>query len=368
MDEVDVTIIGSGLIGLAVASELSSEYESVIVLEKNDTFGLEISSRNSEVIHAGIYYPPGSLKARMCVRGAELLYNYCREHSIPHSKIGKLIVASDRQSELDRLQFFFENALENGVKGLSIIEKPDISKMEPSVLAAAAIYSPCTGIVDSHSLMKHLYHKASSSGVMFSFRSEVVLVSREKEGYLVGIKEEDYRFVSRVIINSAGLYSDMIADLAGIDIDNAGYRLEYCKGTYFSYEKKSPVSMLIYPLPGESLSGLGIHATLDLAGQLRFGPDSERVGTLDYKVESGKQGVFFEAASRYIKDLDREAFVPDMTGIRPGLRGEGFHDFIIQDESEKGLPGLINLIGIESPGLTAALEIARHIRSLLKEV
>lgn len=366
MEEVAVTIIGAGVIGLAIAAEIAGDYESIVLLERHETFGQETSSRNSEVIHAGIYYPKDSLKALTCVEGAELLYRYCNEHSVPHVHVGKLIVASE-QSELARLDSLFHNGMENGVEELSIIDQNDISRIEPSVTALAAIHSPRTGIFDSHSFMKNLYNKALSSGVIFSFNSRVDVISPEKKGYVMGIGNEDYRFFSRIVINAAGLSSDRIAALAGIDLDRAGYRLEYIKGSYFAYSKKSPVSRLVYPLPGKDRGGLGIHATIDTGGRLRFGPDAERIASINYTVESGKRELFFENASRYLKGLDREAFIPDMAGIRPAMRGEGFHDFIIRHETEKGLSNFINLIGIESPGLTASLSIARRVKTLLQE-
>ncbi len=363
MDEVEITIIGAGVVGLAIAAELSKKYDNIVLLEKHNSFGQETSCRTSEVLHAGIYYTPGSLKARLCVEGVDLLYGYCKEHSIPFARLGKLIVTTEK-SEFSQLKEFFSKGKINGVNGLTIIEKNEISKREPNVTALAAIYSPNTGIIDSHSLMKHLYNVASSSGVIFSFNSEVNLISREKNGYIIGIDNENYTFFSRVIINSAGLSSDYIAGLVGIDIDSAGYRLRYCKGSYFSYAKTSPVGMLVYPLPNKDLSGLGVHATLDLAGRLRFGPDTEYVDSLDYMVDSTKRDYFYKGASKFIKNLDRESFFPDMAGIRPRVRGEGVKDFIIKNEIESGLEGFINLIGIESPGLTAALSIARHVRGL----
>jgi L-2-hydroxyglutarate oxidase LhgO len=215
--------------------------------------------------------------------------------------------------------------------------------------------------------MKSLYNKALSSGVLFSFNSEVDLIARENKGYVVGIKNEDYRFFSKIVINSAGLSSDRVADLAGIDADKAGYRLQYIKGSYFAYARKSPVSMLVYPLPSKERHGLGIHATIDTGSRLRFGPDSECVDSIDYTVDSRKGNVFFENVSRYMNGLDRDAFVPDMAGIRPAIKGEGFHDFIIRHETERGLAGLVNIIGIESPGLTASLSLAKRVRNVLKE-
>ncbi|HWR57250.1 MAG TPA: NAD(P)/FAD-dependent oxidoreductase [Thermodesulfovibrionales bacterium] len=363
MDRIEITIIGAGVIGLAIAAELSSECDSIVVLERHEGFGKETSSRNSEVIHSGIYYPHGSLKAELCVRGAELLYEYCKKNSVPYARLGKLIVAT-QESELGDLRELFERGQRNGVSGLRLISGEEAARIEPAVSAISAIYSPNTGIVDAHALMKSLYNSAAGAGTVFSFNSEVDSIECSQDGYIISIKNEDYRFHSRIVINSAGLSADLIAGLAGIDVDSAGYRQRYCKGSYFSYHRKSPVGMLVYPLPHKDLSGLGVHATLDLGHRLRFGPDTEYVNTIDYAVDPGRRDAFYESASKYIKGLDREAFVSDMSGIRPKLRDERRGDFVIRHESDRGLKGLINLIGIESPGLTASLSIARHVSKL----
>lgn len=368
MDEVKITIIGAGVVGLAIAAELSQKYDDIVVLEKHEKFGQETSSRNSEVIHSGIYYPPNSLKAKLCVDGAELLYEYCEKHSIPHSRLGKLIVASN-ESEATDLQELYDTGIQNGVKGLTLIEKDEINRMEPHVNAIAALYSPNTGIIDSHSLMSHLYRFANASGVLFSFNTEVNFIERRKNGYVIGIKNDSYNFVSSVVINSAGLSADHIAAIAGIDIDKAYYKLSYCKGSYFSYSRKSPVKMLVYPVPGKDLSGLGIHAALDLSGRLRFGPDAEYVDAIDYKVNAGKRDIFYESAKKNIKELDKEALNPDMAGIRPKIKGEGIKDFVIKHEIDRGMEGFIDLIGIESPGLTASLSMAKYVKNIVdKEI
>lgn len=363
MDEVEVAIIGAGAVGLAIAAELSKKY-NLVVLERHGGFGQETSSRNSEVIHSGIYYLPGSLKARLSVEGLRLLYDLCRKHSIPHKKTGKLIVATD-DSEVKGLEGLVENGLKNGVSGLRIIGGKEIASLEPAVTALAAIHSPETGIIDAHSLMKHLFCSAEAGGAVFSFTSEADFISPEKGGYVIGIKGEDYRFFSKWVVNSAGLSSDTIASLPGIDVEAAGYGLSYFKGSYFSYQRKSPVGMLIYPLPEKDLSGLGVHATVDISGRLRFGPDSEPVKTIDYGVDPSKRDAFFERASKFIKGLRKEAFIPDMAGVRP--RPKGTRDFIIRHEAERGLEGFINLIGIESPGLTACLSIGAYVRGLMEE-
>lgn len=369
MDRVNITIVGAGIIGLAIAKELSKRYTDIIVLEKHPKFGQETSSRNSEVIHSGIYYPPGSLKASLCVEGAKLLYEYCNRHSIPHSRLGKFIVATENE-ELYKIEELYDNGISNGVEGLSIIDGKDVTKIEPYLHALSALYSANTGIIDSHSLMEKLYRNAISSNVLFSFNSEANYIEKIKAGYLIGIRGDDYKFLSKVVINSAGLHADQIAQLAGIDIDSAGYRLKYCKGSYFYYAKPSPIKKLVYPVPHENLVGLGIHATLDLAGRLRFGPDVEYVESVNYRVDDKKLEDFYISASKMIKGLDKSAFLPDMAGIRPKLHGlnERGKDFIIKEESNKGLEGFINLIGIESPGLTASLAIAKMVKKIVDEV
>jgi len=367
MEEVNITIIGAGVVGLAIAAELSKKYDEIVVLEKHDKFGKETSSRNSEVIHSGIYYPQGSLKAKLCVEGAVLLYAYCEEHSIPHSRLGKLIVATD-ENEKRHLVELYNTGIQNGTQSLAFFNRNEITRAEPNVNAIAALFSPNTGIVDSHALMKSFYNTATASGVLFSFDSEVNFIKKNKNGYLIGIKNDDYKFVSKVVINSAGLYSDHIAELAGIDIDSVGYRLRYCKGSYFSYAKKSPIKMLVYPVPHKDLAGLGTHATLDLGGRLRFGPDAEFIDTLNYKVDINKRDIFYEGASKIINGLEKQAFIPDMAGIRPKIKGDGVKDFVIKHEDDKGLKGLINLIGIESPGLTASLAIAKEAKDIVDSV
>ena len=369
MEEVDITIIGAGVIGLAIAAELSEKYKNIVVLERHNSFGQETSSRNSEVIHAGIYYPYGSLKARLCVEGAEYLYEICDEYSIPHRKTGKLIVAID-QSELMPLEDLFKRGNTNGVKDLALLEKSNVNKIEPNTNAIAAIYSPNTGIIDSHSLMKHFFNMAEGKGVLFAFRSEVGSLDKVKDGFIIGIKQENYKFRSKIVVNCAGLSADYIAGLAGIDVDKSGYRIKPCKGSYFAYTKPSPVKTLIYPVPHKELIGLGVHATLDLGGRLRFGPDAEYVEFIDYRVDINKRDVFYEGALKIILGLEKNAFIPDMAGIRSKLQGpgEGTKDFVITSEIEKGLPGLINLIGIESPGLTASPAIAKIIRDIISEI
>lgn len=368
MEEVNVTIIGSGVIGLAIASEIAADYNRIVVLEKNDSFGQEISSRNSEVIHSGIYYPTGSLKASLCVEGAGKIYEICKRFNIPHQRIGKLIVASE-ENEIADLEELFERGKRNLVRGLTFLEANDIAKLEPNIKAVKAIYSPNTGIVDSHSLMKYFYDSAKDRGVIFAFQSEVTKIEKAKEGFVIGINKEEFCFKTNILINCAGLFCDWVAQLSGVNINESKYKIKFCKGSYFSYQMPSLVNMLVYPVPHNELIGLGVHATLNLAGRLRFGPDVEYVESIDYKVDENKKKDFFMSAAKMLPGLQEDCLIPDQAGIRPKLYGYGekVRDFIIEQEADKNLTGLINLIGIESPGLTASPAIAAMVKEMVRK-
>lgn len=368
MDEVNVTIIGAGVVGLAVAAEISKKVENVVVLEQHDSFGQETSSRNSEVIHSGIYYPTGSLKAQLCIEGAQALYSLCDQHSIPYKKLGKLIVATD-ESEAEKLAPLFNTGLQNGVLGIRMLDQKEVVAFGSNFKAFAAIYLPSTGIIDSHSLMKHFATSAQDQGTTIAYNSKVTAIEPFHDQFKISIEQEKFTFISRVVINCAGLFSDYIASLAGIDVEKNGYTLHYCKGSYFSYARHYPLPMLIYPVPHQGLTGLGVHATMDLGGRLRFGPDVEYVDTIDYKVDISKKDAFYSAALKLFPNLEKDAFFPDMAGVRPKLSGpkDPVRDFIITDESKNGMPGLINCIGIESPGLTSAPAIARMVAAIGEE-
>lgn len=369
MEQVKITIIGAGLIGLAIAAELSNKYTDIFVLEKNDSFGQETSSRNSEVIHAGIYYPEDSLKLKLCIEGSKYLYETCEKGSIPFKRTGKMIVATE-DSECEELESLFKQAKSNGLSELRLLDKKEIKKLEPDINAIEGIYSPRTGIIDTHSLMKYFVAMAKAEGVEIVYQTEVNLISKEPEGFVLGLKQDQYRFRSNIVINSAGLSSDKIASLAGIDIYSLGYKLNLCKGDYFYYAKPSPVSVLVYPLPSVNCVGLGVHATLDLGSRLRFGPDHEYIDRIDYRVDPEKAEKFYYAASKLIPDLEKDSLIPDMSGIRPKIQGPGdsFKDFVIKNESNLGLNGFINLVGIESPGLTACMAISKLVSKMVAEV
>lgn len=369
MEKIEITVIGAGVIGLSIAAELAKVHKEIFVVEKNDSFGQETSSRNSEVIHAGIYYPKDSLKAKTCIEGRRLLYEFCARNNIPHKRIGKFIVAVDER-EIEDLKNLYRQGIENGVEDLRLISRDEVKKKEPNVDALAAIYASCTGIVNSHRLMENLVNQFKSRNGQIAYNTEVTGIDKTKEGFIVKVQDKDreiFQFLSRIVINCAGLNSDKVAGMAGLIKDE--YRIRYCKGSYFrvSQNKAKFIRHLIYPLPRKEGSGLGIHATLDLAGGLRLGPDDEYVNSIDYNIDISKQKIFYENIHKFLPFIQMEDINPDTVGIRPKLQGpkEGFRDFIIKEESGSGLGGFINLIGIESPGLTACLSIAQIVRRFL---
>ena len=362
----DITIIGAGVVGLAVAEELAGRYGNVLLLEKNPNYGMETSSRQSGVIHAGIYYPEGFLKADFYREGNRLLYGICEERGIPHRRTGKLIVATDAK-ESEELSKIRERAELNGGDDLSFVSQKQLKAIEPEVSAREALFSPSTGIIDTHALMTTFYLRAQSDGAVIAFRSAVTGIESSKGMYAVQVNGGEYSFRTRILINCAGLCSDRVASLAGIDIDEKDYRLKYCKGDYFSASPSPKLAHLVYPVPQEEQVGLGVHATLDLAGRVRFGPDTEYVTALEYAVDERKGDAFWESVRKYLPGVRREQIQPDTSGIRPKLQGPGdpYRDFVITEESAAGSPGLINLIGIESPGLTSCVPIARYVSRLV---
>ena len=372
-DKIDVTIIGAGIIGLAVAAKVADSRRQVFVLERNERFGMETSSRSSEVIHSGIYYPPGSLKATTCVRGNALTYEICRNHGIDHGQPGKLIVATD-DWETDELEILLQRGRENGVEGLKILSAREVKAIEPNIEASAAIFSPSTGIVDSFALMSCFFTRAREKGADAVYRSEVTATDRTGSGYRVTVADDSghFSFETAVVVNCAGLNSDRVAALAGVDIDRAGYRIHYCKGEYFSVarEKGKLVGKLIYPLPETDGTGLGIHTNFNLEGKMLLGPNAIYVNDIDYTVDETHREAFVRSVKRFLPFIEAGDLEPDTAGIRPALQkpGGGFRDFIIAEESDRGLPGLINLVGIESPGLTSAPAIADMVSGIVREI
>ena len=369
--EIDVAIIGAGVIGLATAREIAQGKKEVFVFEKNRTFGLETSSRNSEVIHAGIYYPEDSLKAKLCVEGKSLLYKLCDKHNIAYKKSGKIIVAASK-NETTQLEKLYEQGRKNGVADLVLLSRTELKKLEPNIEARAGLLSPSSGILDSYTLLRFLYSQAREKGAEFVFGTEVVGIERTGAKYKLQIKDRDgiSAFVAHVVVNCAGLNSDRIAQLAGIDIAKAGYKLHYCKGEYFSLNSKykNLVSRLIYPTPEQV--GHGIHWRQALDGRVLLGPNAHYVEAIDYAVDETHKQAFYNSAKRFLPFVELEDLAPESAGIRPKLQGPGeaFRDFVIVHEEKAGFPGLINLIGIESPGLTASLAIAQYVGRIMKEL
>ena len=369
--EIDVAIIGAGVIGLAMAREIAQEKKGVFVFEKNRTFGLETSSRNSEVIHAGIYYPEDSLKAKLCVEGKSLLYKLCDKHNIAYKKTGKIIVAAD-ENEISWLEELYKQGRKNGVDDLVLLSRTELKKLEPNIEARAGLLSPSSGILDSYTLLKFLYSQAREKGARFVFDTEVIGIERAGAKYKVQMKDRDgiSAFVAHVVVNCAGLNSDKIAQLAGLDIAKAGYKLHYCKGEYFSLSSKyrNLVVRLIYPVPEQV--GHGIHVTQGLDGGMRLGPSARYVEAIDYEVDGTQKEAFYNSVKRFLPHIELEDLDPESAGIRPKLQGpdEAFRDFVIAREEKASLPSLINLIGIESPGLTASPAIARYVSRMVDEL
>ena len=296
----NITIIGAGVVGLAIAEELSRHYKEILLLEKNESQGQETSSRNSEVIHAGIYYPEGSLKASLCVEGRKLLYEACEKRGIPYKRIGKLIVATNPDEE-ESLQGLQAKAQNNGVDDLLFLSGRVVHSLEPDVMASAGLLSPSTGIIDSHSLMRALLAGATDNGVTAVFRScRHGRALRRQSATNWRSTTANILVASRVVVNCAGLQSDCVAALPGIDVDLEGYRLKLCKGSYFAASPAPRIRHLVYPVPTPKHEGLGVHATLDLGGRVRFGPDVEYVDVVDYRVDEGKRDAFHASIITYL--------------------------------------------------------------------
>jgi L-2-hydroxyglutarate oxidase LhgO len=369
MADVPLTIIGAGVVGLALAARLAPRLPGLVVVERHRRHGTETSSRNSEVIHAGMYYPTGSLKARLCVRGAPLLYEFCQARGVAHRQITKLIVATEA-AELGEIERIFALGQANGVE-LAMQSGAQCRQLEPAVAAVAGIYSPRTGIVSAHELMDALLTQARGHGALLQPLAEVVAVERRTRDYRLELRTPSglESITSERVINAAGLDADRLAALAGLDLDAAGYRLYWWKGSYFAVRgaKAKLASRLVYPVP--TPVSLGVHVVLGLDGRLRFGPDVDYLADRvpDYRVDDAKRGRFGDAVRRLFPSIADEDLTPDLAGIRPKLQGpgQGFRDYVIAEESGRGLPGWINLIGIESPGLTSCLAIAEHVASLL---
>ncbi len=363
MEKVDIAIVGAGVIGLAIAYELSqSTNKSIAVLEKNTVFGLETSSRNSQVIHSGIYYPSTMLKTRLCIEGRRKLYNFCLKYQVDHKRLGKLIVASNA-SESASLPALCQQGHANGIE-VRALSAHEARILEPSIQATEAIFIPDSGIIDVHQFMQRLYVLSRAHDVIFTFNSELLGLEYTGRDYLLETNRD--KFKADTVINSAGLASDAICSWLGLDIDECRYRIHPCKGEYYVLKKSIPINHLIYPLPGRS-GTLGIHITPDISGRLRLGPNAYEITNNNYDMDNRYQESFYRSVHNFLPELKWDDIAPDFAGIRPRLPrlSEPIRDFVINEESDKGFPQFINLIGIESPGLTSSLAIAAHIRNFI---
>jgi L-2-hydroxyglutarate oxidase LhgO len=367
--EVDVLVVGAGVVGLATGAALAKRGRSVVVLERHAALARETTSRSSEVIHAGLYYPEGSQKALCCTEGREAVYARCAERGIPHRALGKVVVAASAE-EVPRLEALYAQAERNGVPGLRRLSAAEVRAREPHVAAVAGFLSPRSGIVDARALALSFAAEGEAHGLQIALRSELTALELAAGGWRAGVRDaggERSAIRAAAVVNAAGLGAADVAALAGIDIDAAGYRLHPCKGDYFALAPGAPLRFtgLVYPLP--EAGGLGVHVTLDLGGRVRFGPDAEYVAAPRYDVDPGKAAAFAAAARRWLPELRADWLTPDQAGVRPKLAGPGvpFRDFVIAEEGARGLPGLVNLVGIESPGLTAAPAIAERVAALL---
>ena len=377
MDSFDVCIAGAGVVGLGIAYQLSRSEryrsKSIAILDSESDFGRVTSSRNSEVIHAGIYYPENSLKALLCVEGKALLYEFLEENALPYKKTGKLIVA--QKGEEQGLLEIKMNAERNQVTDLEWVDQKKLRSIEPNLSATAALHSPSTGIIDSHSYMKTLLWYAEDNGAYFAPHTQVDQVEKVGPNFLVTTKirqklrkAETYKFLCNEFINSAGLKAQQLArQVIGMDTSNVP-ALYPCKGDYFSYNGKSPFKHLIYPVPEKNHTGLGIHSTLDMSGQTRFGPDTQYIDKIDYEIDPGKVDAFALSIAKYFPEIESAQLQPAYSGVRPKISGPGSiaADFSIQGPDKHGVEGLVQLFGMESPALTASLAIAKYVEAILK--
>jgi L-2-hydroxyglutarate oxidase LhgO len=360
-EKIGAVIIGAGVIGLACARALALRGIETVILEASATIGMETSSRNSEVIHAGLYYPAGSLKARLCVAGNRQLYEFCAAHHVAHRRCGKLIVATAPEQE-EKLAALKSQSAQNGVTDLVPLSAAQLGTLEPALHATSALLSPSTGIVDSHGLMLALQGEAEAHGAALALKSPLLRGEARGSGFLLEVGgEAPMQLEAEILINSAGLHATRVAaSLAGLDARHVP-ALHYARGNYYALAGRAPFSHLVYPLPEPG--GLGVHLTLDMGGQARFGPDVEWVDAIDYTVDPRRADAFYGEVRKYWPALPDGALQPAYAGIRPKLAGPGepAADFLVQSQATHGVPGLINLFGIESPGLTACLALAEHV-------
>ena len=366
MEQIDCVVIGAGVVGLAVARALALQGREVMVLEAADAIGTGTSSRNSEVIHAGIYYPQGSLKARLCVLGRQLLYAYCAERGISHSRCGKLIVATS-DTQAGQLRAILAKAAANGVTDLVLLTREEAQRMEPRLECVAALHSPSTGIVDSHGLMLALQGDLENTGGLVVLNSAIAH-ARCVHGAIILEANDGTELRARSVVNAAGLQAQALAQrFDGLPAQCVPPSF-YAKGNYFTLSGRSPFSRLIYPVP--EAAGLGVHLTLDLGGQAKFGPDVQWVDSPDDLVVDAARGdAFYAEVRKYWPGLQDGTLIPGYAGIRPKIQAphEAASDFLIHGPADHGVPGLVNLFGIESPGLTSSLAIGAYVGEMLRK-
>ena len=366
-EKIDCVVIGAGVVGLAVARRLALAGREVIVLEKAEGIGTETSSRNSEVIHAGLYYPTGSLKAQLCVAGNIAMYRYCDERHVPHKRVSKIIVATS-EAEITNLEKYVMQAELNGVHDLAWLTPAEVRTMEPNVHCVKALHSPSTGLVDSHALMLAYQGDLENAAGTVEFHSPIESGEVTTGGVILNVGGQDLMAIQcNLVVNCAGLYAQDIAKkIQGVPAETIP-PIYYAIGHYFTVSGKPAFTRLIYPV---AVAGsLGLHVALDLAGQVRFGPDIEYIDRIDYSFRTSLSAKFYESIRRYYPDLKDDSLQPGYTGIRPKLHGPGTPaaDFVIQGRRQHGITGLINLYGIESPGLTSSLAIADYVHQQLED-
>jgi L-2-hydroxyglutarate oxidase LhgO len=368
MDSVECLVIGAGVIGLAVARALARSGREVVVLESERVIGSGVSSRNSEVIHAGLYYPSGLAKTRLCVEGKAMLYAFCREYGVPHRRCGKILVAAS-EGEIATLAAIKRQAEANGVIDLAWLSRDEARALEPALRVAKALFSPSTGIIDSHAFMLALLGEAERRGAMLALETPAVAGEVAGRGLIIETGGRNPTSIAaNVVVNSAGLGAQAVArSIVEMPRDKIP-PLHLAKGSYFALSGSSPFSHLIYPEPAPG--GLGIHLTLDMGGRARFGPDVEWIDAINYAVDPRRQDIFYADIRSYWPDLPDGALQPDYSGIRPKIERPGGSDtdFLIQGERDHGVAGLINLFGIESPGLTSSLAIADRVAGMVREI
>jgi len=369
LEDVHTLIIGAGVVGLACAAVVARRGEPVAVVERNRRPGQETTARNSGVIHAGLYYPTGSRKAVLCVAGRELLYARCARHALPHRRCGKILVATD-DAELAKLETILRQAVANGAGEVRLIDAAEVARRVPAVRAIGGLWSPATGIVDVHAVVDSYRREAEDHGAMLALDHGVTGIARGPDGWRVTARTQAGQVAeirAAWLVNAAGLDASQIAALAGVDVDALGLRQKPCKGDYFALPARytGVAEHLVYPVPVHA--GLGIHITFDLTGRVMAGPDTEYVAAPRYDVDPAKAAVFGAALRRYLPDIRDDELTPGYAGVRPKLQGPGepFRDFVIEEASRYGAPQLVNLVGIESPGLTASEAIADEVDRLI---